>query len=69
LKNRNGGKEEAGCRRRERTSEKGVGGKERAGKICWKKRAGKQFAGKNEREKFAEKNEREWSWQETTSGK
>jgi hypothetical protein len=62
LKNRNGGKEDTECRRRERRSRKGVGGKELAGKnlverksgkqVCRKNRMGKQFAGKNEQDKI-----------------
>jgi hypothetical protein len=62
LKNRNGGKEDRECRRRERRSRKGVGGKELAGKNlverksgkegCRKNQAGNQFVGKNERDKI-----------------
>jgi hypothetical protein len=62
LKNRNVGKEDTECRRRERRSGKGVGRKELAGKnlverksgkeVYRKNRAGKQFAGKNERDKI-----------------
>jgi hypothetical protein len=47
LKNRNGGKEDTGCRRRERRSGKGVGGKELAGKNLLERKSGKKFAGKN----------------------
>jgi hypothetical protein len=50
LKNRNSEKEDTECRRRERRSGKGVGGKEQAGKNKLEKRAGK-----NEQERIGGK--------------
>jgi hypothetical protein len=55
LKNRNGGKEDTECRRRERRSGKGVGGKYEAGKELARKNKLEKRAGKNERERTSGK--------------
>jgi hypothetical protein len=47
LKNRNGGKEDMECRRRERRSGKRVGGKEQAGKNLMERKSGKEVCWKN----------------------